>query len=387
MNATSMAEASSGEGLLGGALQAKSTAARVRIRARRTSSPDFYFVLSEQGVYLDYGVFADSMLLIPPTRFLGLHITQVFPPDIATRFLTAMDQARHRHESVEVVHALQVDGMTRYYRAHFRFRLDRTFICFVFDLTATAHAGVDEEEDAADLRDFAHADRVALVARLAASLVHELGQPLGAMLANANAGRRLCDAQSPDPAAIGDVLADIVRSGEYASGVTERFRAFLRNEASHEEMLDLNRVVKDVALLARAELAGRRLKLELYLPPRRLRILADRIQLQQVVLNLVLNAAEAVRGRRPGTGVVSMRTARKKGGVELLVEDNGPGFAAAHLAGFFMPFVSHRPHGMGMGLAICEEIVRAHGGKLSATNPKGGGACVRVMLPTAHAHC
>jgi signal transduction histidine kinase len=344
--------------------------------------PNFFFVLSEEGVYLDYGVSPNSELLIPPEHFLGSHVSQVFEPELATRFLEAMEQARCSGTPACVAHTMDFEGVTRYYRARFRFRRDRKFMCFVFDLTDTPLPVQNVRELAGDV---AHADRVSLVGRLAASLIHELGQPLTAMLANAKAGQRVCNGRKLSRMGINDILADIVQSGEYAAAVTERFRAFLHKEGATTETLDLNSVVNEVEVLVRAELASRRVSLELQLASRRQRILGDRIQLQQVLLNLLLNSADAVSDRSPG--LVTIRTRGVHRGVELLVEDNGPGFSPDQLAGCFRPFVSTKPKGMGMGLAICEEIVRIHGGKFTVLNRSSGGARVRIVLPTAAKRC
>lgn len=232
--------------------------------------------------------------------------------------------------------------------------------------------------------DLAHASRVCLMGRLAASLVHELNQPLATILANTNAARRFVrsnteQARQQLPETLNDIAAGIDRARQLIA----RHLSFARKGASEPQALDLSSVVEDVSLVARPELAFRRVGFELRLARKRVPVFADRVQIQQVVLNLILNAVDSAARRAANRPLVILRTRRRETRAVVEVEDNGTGIDRKDLPRLFDPFFSTKKHGMGLGLAIAADIVRAHGGEITAAARRGGGAIFRISLPLA----
>ncbi|WP_437787701.1 sensor histidine kinase [Sorangium sp. So ce1097] len=220
------------------------------------------------------------------------------------------------------------------------------------------------------------------MSELAASIAHELNQPLAAIVSNAQAAQRLLSRPPPDIAEARAALDDIAADGRRAGQVIQRMRAMLRKSELSVVAQDLNELVREVTrLLASAALLSDttvRIDLAPALPPVR----GDGVQLQQVLLNLLTNALDAVSRRPPEARLVVVRTRPSDGGlVELSVADSGEGVPPEDLARIFEPFVTTKAHGLGVGLAISRSIVEAHGGRLWAERGPGEGATFRCALP------
>jgi C4-dicarboxylate-specific signal transduction histidine kinase len=232
--------------------------------------------------------------------------------------------------------------------------------------------------------EIAHLNRVAAMGELSASLAHELNQPLAAILSNAQAASRFLSAQTPNLAEVRECLTDIAADDKRAGEVIARLRALLKKEDSRASLVDVNGAVSDSIRLvgndALLRQASVRFEPHPALPP----VLGDRVQLCQVVLNLIVNGLDAAAEQASGERWVLVRTCATDGGrVELTVEDSGKGIAASDLARAFEPFFSTKQEGLGMGLSISRSIVRAHGGQIWAENSAGGGAIFRFWLPVA----
>jgi C4-dicarboxylate-specific signal transduction histidine kinase len=223
-----------------------------------------------------------------------------------------------------------------------------------------------------------HLARVGLLGELSVALVHELNQPLAAILANAQAGRRRLEGPPgarATPGVMGEILADIVEASMRA--------LFLRRE-TQQQPLDLNTVAREAVALARSSLAEHGVRLALALDPRTVPLRGDPVQLQQVLLNLILNACDAMDASPPGMRRLGVATASGPGREAILtVTDNGAGIAAGLLERIFDSFFTTKPHGLGVGLSVSREIVVAHGGRIEALNRAEGGAVFRVTLPMA----
>ncbi len=240
-------------------------------------------------------------------------------------------------------------------------------------------------EQVADLRaQLEHVSRVALAGELAASLSHEVSQPLGAIVNNAEAGRRNLDRYVQRPDQLGAIFDDIVADGMRASEVVRSLRRYLRPSGSPSAPLDLTAVVRDALPLLGRELRDNRVNVELALDDGLPPVEANSVQLGQVVMNLVMNACEALAGV-DGERRITLTTAARDGQVELSVRDNGPGMADEVAARAFEPFVTTKADGLGMGLAICRGIAEAHGGSLAMKRPPEGGLEVVLSLPAASA--
>ena len=232
-------------------------------------------------------------------------------------------------------------------------------------------------------RELAHLSRVAMLGELSGALAHELSQPLTAVLSNAQAARHVLDRQPLDVELLRETLDDIIRNDKRAGAVIDRLRALLRKDDIALQPVDLNDVAREVVDLAYGELASRRVTVKSTLPSAIPPVLGDRVQLQQVVLNLVLNACDAMNGNHATDRHLALSTMASDGFVELVVADRGPGIPDGQLERVFEPFVTFREEGLGLGLAISRSIVTAHGGSIRAENNADGGATFRCLLPVA----
>lgn len=238
------------------------------------------------------------------------------------------------------------------------------------------------ERRAATQRDeIAHLSRVAMLGELSGSLAHELNQPLAAILSNAQAAQRLLARDPPQIQTVTDILADIVASDRRAGAVIERLRSMLRKEDAKHALLDLNHVAEESLRLMHSDLLDRRVNVDTSFAQNLPRVSGDRVQLQQVMLNLLINGCDAVasRGREARLHVSSRVTER--GGVAIAVSDNGDGIAPQDIERIFEAFVTSKPHGIGLGLSICRSIIEAHGGRLWASNNASRGAALEFELP------
>ena len=232
--------------------------------------------------------------------------------------------------------------------------------------------------------EIAHVGRVSMMGQLASALAHEINQPLGAILRNAEAAELFMQSKTPDLEEIRAILADIRADDQRAGRVIERMRALLKRHILDTQLLDLSELVGNVAELARPEATTRHVKLAANLPPNLPSVRGDRVHLQQVLLNLILNGMDSLNGGGPKSRRVTV-VARVDAAqtVEIAVSDTGQGIAAEKLARVFDPFFTTKPDGMGMGLPISRTIVESHGGRLWAENNNGAGATFRFTLPSA----
>ena len=247
------------------------------------------------------------------------------------------------------------------------------------DLTARKQAEAEALRQRAEL---AHVARVSTMGELAASVAHELNQPLGAILANAEAAELFLNQNPPALDELRDILTDIRKDDERASEVIRRMRALLRKHELDRQPLEINSVVEDVLQVISGDAALRKMAISADLAPGLPKILGDRVHLQQVLLNLLLNGMDAMAGEPRERRRLSLRTRLNPGGlVEIAVMDSGHGIPPEKLPSVFEPFYTTKPNGMGMGLSISRTIITAHHGKISVENNAAGGATFRVTLP------
>ncbi|HET7875334.1 MAG TPA: GAF domain-containing protein [Methylomirabilota bacterium] len=250
------------------------------------------------------------------------------------------------------------------------------------DIMMSALLRQESEEEAHRKREeLTHVVRVAALGELTAALAHELNQPLAAIQTNVQATRRLL-ARGKPPDDLDEVLSDVASDATRAGDLIRRLRDLLRRRELEKVPLDLNQIVRDIESIAHVEVHrhGARLVLELTLEAPGIQ--GDAVQLQQVLLNLVRNAAEAVAGNQTeGREVVVRTTASPPDQVMVSVEDAGPPIDEATFDGLFIPFHTTKPEGLGMGLAISRSIVEAHGGRLWAERRPGRGLAMRFTLP------
>ncbi len=241
-----------------------------------------------------------------------------------------------------------------------------------------------EERARRQREELTHVARVATMGELAASLAHELNQPLGAILSNAEAAEMLLGTDPPALEEVRAILADIVKDDRRAGDVIRRMRGLLRKEELESRPQDLNDLIRDVARLMDPEAHIRRVLVSLALDPGLPPVRGDRVHLQQVILNLMLNGMEAMGKLSPAERILIVRTLKVSAEtVEVAVVDRGVGIPADGLSRVFEPFYSTKPSGMGMGLSIVRSIVEAHGGRVWAEKNSQRGATVRFSLPAA----
>ena len=226
-----------------------------------------------------------------------------------------------------------------------------------------------------------HVNRIATAGELTASIAHEMNQPLGAILANAETAQAILKSPSPDIAELDEIVGDIVRDDRRASEVIRRMRSLLKKTPFELKSLDFNDLIREAVKLILA--VGRKVELVSVITPDALPILGDRIQLQQVILNLVANGIDAMKDTPTEDRVISIRTSRVEKFAELSVSDRGPGIPEDKLKEVFEPFFTSKADGMGMGLSIARTIVEAHNGQIWAENQSSGGAVFHLSLPLA----
>jgi len=313
-----------------------------------------------------------------PTVRLVLQRTH---PDDRDRVQQTIDRAAQERKDLEFEHRLLMpDGSVRYVNAIGHPVPGPSgdlveFVGTVMDVTERRRA--EEERQA-----LAHANRVTTVGQLTASIAHEVNQPIAAVVTNAHAALRWLNMQPSDPEEVRQALDRIVKAGRRAGDVISRMRALVRKAPPRNDPLDINEVIREVIALTRSELDRTGTELQTRLADGLPLVPGDRIQLQQVMVNLILNAVEAMSGSDEGSRELLISTEEDgANGVRIAVRDWGPGLKPESLDRLFDAFYTTKPDGMGMGLSICRSIIEAHGGRVWATANVPQGAVFQFTLP------
>jgi signal transduction histidine kinase len=228
----------------------------------------------------------------------------------------------------------------------------------------------------------AHLDRLASLDQLTASIVHEVTQPIAATLTNAQAALRWLDRREPDLVEVRQSLDSIIKEGHHVREVIDRIRAFIKKAPPRKDRLEINGAIREVIEFTRGEAAKNGVLMKTNLADALPLIEGDRVQLQQVILNLIINAAEAMSciGEGPRELLISSGKADSNS-VRVAVQDSGPGLAPAALERVFEAFYTTKPSGLGVGLSICRSIIEAHGGRLWASANVPRGATFQFTVP------
>jgi signal transduction histidine kinase len=223
--------------------------------------------------------------------------------------------------------------------------------------------------------------RFSTAGELSGSIAHEMNQPLGAILTNAETAKAILKSPSPDIAELNEIVDDILRDDRRAGEVIRRMRSLLQKAPFEPKNFDLNDLVRETLGVLSALAVGRKVELTSSITQNELPILGDRIQIQQVILNLVVNGIDAMSETPAENRVINIRTACAEKFAELSVSDRGPGIPEDKLKEVFQPFFTSKAEGMGMGLSIARTIVEAHHGEIWAKNRVHDGASFRIRLP------
>jgi signal transduction histidine kinase len=230
------------------------------------------------------------------------------------------------------------------------------------------------------MAELAHVNRFSTAGVLTASIAHEINQPLGSILTNAETVQAILKSPSPDIVELNEIIDDIVRDDRRASEVIRRMKSLLTKAPFELKSLDLNDVARETVEFLSTLAVARKVELTSLITQNTLPILGDRIQLQQVILNLVVNGIDAMKDMPSEQRTISIRTSRVENFAELSVSDRGPGIPEDKLKGVFEPFYTSKAEGMGMGLSIARTIIEAHQGLIWAKNRDHGGASFRLRF-------
>jgi two-component system sensor kinase FixL len=304
----------------------------------------------------------------------------------------SFEQSLRREGEVDLRHRLLMpDGELKYLQVLARPQCHEDgsceFLGAVIDVTAAVLAEQALHRSQVQL---AHATRVTMLGELAASIAHEVNQPLAAISTNGEACLRWLNRPQPEMEEARATLTSILAASQRATGVIKRIRALARRSDPQHALLDLNTVVEESVDLVRRELDNHQVALMLSLAPGLPLVQGDRVQLQQVIINLLMNAIQAMSACAPGQAVLTLHTQRSSEGeerrVQFSVSDSGPGIPAAAMPRLFEAFYSTKQDGMGMGLPICRSIIETHGGRIWVRQPAPDcpvtGATILFSLPS-----
>ena len=303
------------------------------------------------------------------------HCLEVYTRSFGTRQAFVMEYRLRRH-----------DGEYRWMldTGVPRFAPDGAFLGYIGTCIDITERKQSELEITQQRNELAHLSRVTMLGELSGSLAHELNQPLTAILSNAQAAQRFLARDNADLDNVREILKDIVAEDKRAGEIIRRLRLLLKKGEVQQQPLDVNEIVLEVLKLVHSDLVNHGVDAHTELAPGLPAVKADRVQLQQILLNLVMNACDAMAGVPAGDRKFIVRTGPADGdGVCISIADHGPGIAPDKVQEVFEPFFSTKPQGMGLGLAICRSIVASHGGKLWAANNPERGATFHFTLPIA----
>jgi two-component system sensor kinase FixL len=350
-------------------------------------TPSLIFVKDPAGRFLLVNRAIESIFGVPRENLIGKTSHDVLPGEIADeRHAADLDVMARRAEAFKEETIARPDGIHTYLSVRFPLfdPLGNVYaVCGIStDITGHKRAELELQQQRDEL---AHLGRVMNLSELSGSLAHELNQPLAIILTNAQAAQRLLAQQPPDLAEAREILADIVSEDERAGDVIKRLRAFLKPGQTQLQPISASELVEDVLRIARSDLIARGIKVRVALDAAMLRLVGDRIQLQQVLINLILNAGDAMASNPPADRHLAIAAAHCDGMVCISVSDTGCGLPP-DAERVFEPFYTTKQEGLGLGLPICRSIVSAHNGRLwaepnvAATNR---GTTFHVELPAA----
>jgi PAS domain S-box-containing protein len=355
------------------------------------SALDAVLSIDEHGKVTEWNAQAETMFGWRRDEVLGRTLSELFIPD---RYRDAHEKGlRHflstgegplLNRRIEIT-ALRREGTEFPVEVSIvPYQIDGNWLFsgFVRDITEKKVAEASARRHREMEMELAHANRVATMGQLSASIAHEVNQPIGAAVTNAYAAVRWLGATPPNVDEVRRALSRIVTNGNRATDVLSRIRAFIKKAPPCKDRLDVNQAVLEVVALTRSEAKKNKVAVQMNLAEGLPVVQADRVQLQQVILNLIMNAIEAMSASDAGPRRLLISSASSESNdVSVEVQDSGPGFPVASVEQIFQAFYTTKPAGLGMGLSICRSILEAHGGQLRAAAVEPTGAVFTLSLP------
>ena len=342
--------------------------------------PDLYFRLFADGTVLEYHANRLAGLDVEPNEFLNRRVQEMVPPAVGQRFVECLQRTLIHGTTESTEYSLDSPDGEEFYEARFvRLRFDQAVV-IVRNMTQRKRAGRHTQQLISQL---AHFNRLGSMGEMATGLAHEINQPLGAIANYAGTSVELARKNQISTPDLVGAMEDINRQALRAGSIVNRLKRFVSSVKPERDLVHINTLVQEVEALLHpdAKQSGATLKLELSqeLPT----VLADTVQVQQVLVNLVKNAFEAMDHHSSEMRVVRLCTALADGHVEVSVSDTGPGIGDQEVGQLFAPFFTTKNHGMGLGLSIARTIIEAHKGKLLAQPNEDRGMTFRFTLPVA----
>jgi PAS domain S-box-containing protein len=357
--------------------------AKLHLAAIVESSDDAIISKDLQGVMRSWNKAAERIFGYTAAEAVGQPVTMLIPPRLADEERQILEKIR-RGESIDHYETVRLHKEGREINIALTVSPIRDDAGNIVGVSKTARDITERKRTEEALRktqsELAHVNRVATLGELTASLAHEINQPLGAIVNNAGACLRWLAAHN-----IGEARQStehVIRDAHRASQIIKRIRSLMTKAPPQKDWMDINEIIGEVIAFLRPELHAERVGVQMQLSDELPTVLGDRIQLQQVLLNIVMNAIEAIRGAGEGPRTLVLRTDKHDAQhILVAVQDSGPGIDAGHLDQPFEAFYSTKPRGLGMGLAISRSIIEAHGGRLWATANESRGATFQFTLP------
>ena len=351
------------------------------------NNPIMYFMVGETGTILSVNPFGAEQLGFKVDELIGRPVHIVFHE--ADRETVQRNAARcfeqPGHALSWELRKIRKSGEVIWVRETARATLIRNrpvLLIVCEDITEGKRTAEALREVQTEL---AHANRVAALGQLTASIAHEVNQPIAAAHNNASAALNFLNSRPPDLEEVREALCCILNDTDRAGDVISRIRTLVKKMPPRTERLDINEAIRDVVIVTHGEAAKNAVSVETQLTEGLPLIQGDRVQLQQVILNLIINAIEAMSGVGEGPRELLIKTARSESdAVSVAVQDTGPGLALATSDHAFEAFYTTKPDGLGIGLSICRSIVEAHGGKLTVTANVPRGAIFQFVLPGSY---
>jgi len=319
----------------------------------------------------------------PTTRPTLELVNQRAHPADAARVRQAIERATNNSEAIDLEHRLLMpDGEIRHVHvvAHPLAEDPNQFVGALMDITARIRAQEDLQRVQAD---FAHAARVSVLGEMAASIAHEVSQPLMAISTDASASLLWLDRAEPDVGEVRDHISHILAAAARAAAIIKRVRGMAARHTPESKPVRINSVIEDAVAFLGQDLRAHDVTVALDLDHNSPAVLADVTQLQQVVVNLVMNSVQAMTQTDAALRRLIVRSSPEGAAVTVTIDDTGPGLSVDHLDRLFESFFTNKDGGMGMGLKICRSIIESHGGQIGAANRPEGGARITFTLPAA----